>query len=1125
MSQKIRLPLGIFLAFALLAAGVWLLQRPAALSPENQLSREANADRLGLTGMDRERYLAEPLGGEDEDGLLQSVGDYYATRLTYPTFQFDQRWLLEAAEQDALVQRGVPAGEVIYNAAESGSPLTLDPGQFTSLGPQPLQSDGCLNCFNYGHVAGRTNVIATDPISTNVAYIGSDGGGVWKTTNCCSASTTWAPTMDDPLISTIAIGDIIIDPDDHNTIYAGTGDLRYGSFSFGSAGLLKSTDAGATWEVLGMDEFGPPRPQDPGLFPQYQAIGKVQVDPNDSENVIVSTKTGVFFSYNGGTDWDGPCYTNSFSTQRQDTTGLLVRDIGSSTVLYAAVGVRGFGSTVQPDLSNTGANAVYSTTVPASGCPASWNLLNNGWPAGTGDGDPSNDQVGRIDLAMAPSNPLVIYAQIGSNANSGATLGVYRTIDGGATWTQRATTADFTGCGGGVGQTWYNAGMTVDPNNPDNVLLSMIDIFRSVNGADTFVNLGCGYAGGEDIHVDHHSRAFVAGSSTIALIGSDGGIYVSTNINAANPDDVDFTQMNDSLSTIEFYSGDITANFATSASPGINAGAQDNGSSVYVWSGDPGPAMWQLRKGGDGMFARIEPALGLRWYQESQNGNLAVSQTGAYGGQINATGGWTGDRLSFVFPYEIYKYCDVGPCTHMIAGTYRVWETIQGAIPASSWYATGTTAEDLTKGTLGDRSFINQLAYAPSDQTIAIVGTNDGNVQYGYNLGTGVANQAEWVNVTDGNADLPNRPILDVAIDPNNPWVGYAAVGGFNQNTPTTPGHVFQVTCNTNCAAFTWEDKTGNLPNIPADTIIANPRFPQQVFVGTDWGLYFTDNINVAVPTWYRFQEGLPNVMIWDMAVDRGDTTLALFTRSRGAYAWPLPDAPIIPVDYAVGLGPNSSIDAQEGTTVVHNFILQNNGQENDSYDLDVTGNSWPTTLLTSSPIAVSAGLTATIQVEVDVPNGAAGESDSFTLTATSVQSPTVEASVLGTTTAIIEPGVAASSGDTAQDGYEGDVITYTVTVTNTGNYTDSFAVTLGAHVYTTTLSTATVSNLGPGDSATVEVYVTVGAAASDSVQVTFTSDLDDSLTASVTLTTTRLEPPVTDFFIYMPAVVYNESD
>src|SRR5207237_1343499 len=100
---------------------------------------------------------------------------------------------------------------------------------------------------------GRVNAGAVDPITTVngtiVAYLGSVGGGVWKTTNCCSNTTTWSAVTDDPLISTTAVDSVTIDPRDHNTVYAGTVDLNFGSFSMGSQGILKSTDAGATWTV------------------------------------------------------------------------------------------------------------------------------------------------------------------------------------------------------------------------------------------------------------------------------------------------------------------------------------------------------------------------------------------------------------------------------------------------------------------------------------------------------------------------------------------------------------------------------------------------------------------------------------------------------------------------------------------------------------------------------------------------------------------------------------------------------------------------------------------------------------------------------------------------------------
>jgi hypothetical protein len=261
----------------------------------------------------------------------------------------------------------------------------------------------------------------------------------------------------------------------------------------------------------------------------------------------------------------------------------------------------------------------------------------------------------------------------------------------------------------------------------------------------------------------------------------------------------------------------------------------------------------------------------------------------------------TSDRQSFVEPFDVFNGNPGGTgnaecgnrCNHLIVGTYRVWESANTDAKARiTWNArTG----DVTKGTLGNRSFINQLHYAPADQTLAIVGTNDGNVD----LLRGLGGTTTTMDVTGGNAVLPNRPILDVAIDPTsvnttaNPLIGYAAVGGFNANTPSTPGHVFRVSCTVNCTSFTWADKTGNLPDVPVDSIVANPKFPQQVFVGTDFGLYFTNDITAASPTWQRFANGLPNAMVWSLQIDRGNTTLSVWTRSRGAYVWALPSQPL----------------------------------------------------------------------------------------------------------------------------------------------------------------------------------------------------------------------------------------
>ena len=869
---------------------------------------------------------------EAEHGRPPVDGDYWAIRVGYggdpQHLRFEPTWLLDAAKQDKKVASAVPAGRKTYQRSADKA-LALDPNAFTLLGPMPLRGEG----FGANSAAGRTNVIVSDPDNPAVAWLGSDGGGVWKTTNCCTAATTWTVKTDFPAIASMAIGDITMDPSDHNVLYAGTGDLRYGSFSFGAAGVLKSTDKGETWSLLGADVFNPFYGPSAGGFPQYQAIGKVVVDPNQSNNVIVGTKTGVYFSYDAGSNWTGPCYTNNFAMgptmQRQDTTGLLAVNRSGTTYLYAGIGTRGLPTPVQPDLVNNGANGVYRANMPASGCPAvaDWTLLSSGFPAGTGNGAPNTSR-GRLELAVAPSDPMTLYAMF-TNVSTRGILGIYKTTNGGDAWAP-------TGAPGNPGsQMWYDAGLTVSPTDPNVLFVSTVDLFRSSDGGANYVNLTDAYGGGP-VHPDNHARAIVGGNANKVLNGNDGGIYYVDNaLTATGSGNANWIPLNDTLPTIEVYHGDITANFATSSNAGVNAGFQDNGSATAVFSGAPGPQAWNSTYGGDGIVSRIEPVLGQRWYYSSQNGDVVVSTNGPNGYDANASGGWGGDVLSFIFPFDIYRYgalnaagsgcTSANGCTHLIAGSNRVWETTTGGVNGSGWAA---KTANLTKNNLilgGDnRSFINNLHYAISDPTVAIVATNDGNVQYVFGLGG--AGAATPVNVTGSNTVLPNRPMLDAATDPLNPLVGYAAVGGFTQNTPATPGHVLQVTCTAQCAAFNWVDKSGNLPDIPANAVIANPNIPKQVFVGMDWGLYYTNDITAATPVWQRF-EGLPHVMVWSFSIDRGFTTLAAFTRSRGAWAWPLPVSQGgTGADLAVTITP--PVSAGPGLQLNYTITLTNNGPD-----------------------------------------------------------------------------------------------------------------------------------------------------------------------------------------------------
>jgi len=923
----------------------------------------------GISRLNAQAQFSE--GEAETDGArLLELESYWHYRLTLPTGKFNPGWVRKAANDDKKIPRGVPKGKkrghnglsAVTTATRTIGTLSLNDTAFTALGPMPERMTGCTGCYNYTTTQGRVNNIAIDPTTTTngsiVAYAATVGGGVWKTTNCCSASTTWTVVTDDPLISTTSIDSVTIDPNDHNTIYAGTGDLNFGSFSMGSQGILKSIDAGATWTVLAPDVFGPALPEPAGEFPQYQAVGKVRVDPNNSNNVVAGTKTGLYLSYDGGANWTGPCLTNAFNSMRQDITALELSNMGSGvTRILAAVGVRGFATTVQYNLNQNGANGIYTANMPASGCPSFTSIAGNGngfryqstatsaYPAnanmnaGSGTAyvnSSTGNQLGRIDMAVAPTNVNVIYAQVGSitaNNNSGCgntagcQLGVWVTTNGGTSWSFMGGSTGFSlkRCGGGAQagtgdypQNWYDQAVAVDPNNADRVFISTFDVWFATRTGSAFNNVTCGYSysgSAGPVHTDQHALAFVPGSSSILVLGNDGGMHGSTNANtASSSQDPTWFNMDTGLNTIEFYSGDISGNFDTAASPQASGGAQDNGPSSATFSGSPtGPVQWQMGLGGDGFYSRIDPVgtgTSLRFWQGNNSGGVSrcISNCTASGATwTSKKGGWGSDTQSFILPFDLFRGgipggtdCPAagasGGCGRLLAGTTRVWETITGnsanAGGTVTWYVTNNpSTQNLTKQTLGNRSFINQVKYAPKTHTVAIVGTNDGNVQIGFNLGTGTASQATWVNVTGSNAVLPNRPVLGIALDPTTTTspIGYAAVGGFDANTPSTPGHLFRVDCTANCASFTWTDKSGNLPDIPVDSVIANPNIPAQVFAGTDFGLYYTDDITANPPVWQRFTAGLPAVMIWDMQIDRGSTTLSLWTRGRGAFVWPLP--------------------------------------------------------------------------------------------------------------------------------------------------------------------------------------------------------------------------------------------
>ncbi|HYP20057.1 MAG TPA: hypothetical protein VEY08_08275, partial [Chloroflexia bacterium] len=667
-TRRIVLVLGLLLGVVMTAA----LLRLQADRKGNNVSSTGQGNTTAANGLigEARSIIAPGQDPEDESEILRSREEYFRTRYGLPEQQIDNNWLVAAEKQVARMQSGIPAGKISYDRSQADSPLALDPGQLISLGPRPGQSDPCASCFKYGLVSGRINSIAIHPTITSTVYLGVSNGGVWKTTTCCTLNTQWYPTTDDPSIGTQTIDEVTLDPNNPNIVYAATGDFRATGAARGSNGILKSTDAGASWTVLGQSVFppfrnGPFGPGQPiGGSSQYQAVSAIKVDPNNSNTLIAGTKYGFYMSYDAGTNWTGPCFTNPYTQTitisggqhevRQDNTEILVRKVNTTTTfIYYAIG-GAFNNLVGG--GTNGANGIYTATLTptTTGCPSPWTLItrgDNGWPAGTGDGQPgapisTTNKPGRIDVAIAPriTNPITLttlYAAAATSA-SGPTppgpsnlLGIYRSTDDGLTWSLRATTDSFKDCNGGPGiqgQANYDQTIEVDPRNHNILYYGEVDVFKSIDGGLTWFDTGCVYTGGTWIHPDQHDFRYMpnasGNSSALMLYANDGGIWFTNQANSALQIRPNIISLNKSLNTMEFYNGQTTGNFATSAEPGANGGTQDNGSFVNIWEGGQaslGPEQWDLRLGGDGFFAAIEPVNNQIWYQTNNRSQMVRS--------------------------------------------------------------------------------------------------------------------------------------------------------------------------------------------------------------------------------------------------------------------------------------------------------------------------------------------------------------------------------------------------------------------------------------------------------------------------------------------------------------------
>lgn len=674
-------------------------------------------------------------------------------------------------------------------------PQTVTGSTWENIGPRPIEGGPTTPP---SPVSGRVADVAVDPSDVNHWLIGAAQGGIWETFD---GGSTWSPRTDDQ--PTLAMGAIAFAPSNPNIVYAGTGEAVFSGDAYGGAGVLKSTDRGGSWQLLASSTFS------------KMAFSDIKVDPANPNVLLAAVarsgvggfagQPGVYKSTNGGVSW--------LQKLQGVATDLEVNPFNFN-IQYAAIG----------EIFGSAQNGLYRSFNGGE----TWNVINGPW---TGRGP------GRIELAISPANPEVLYVSIqdafDAQGGNGTLIGVWRTSNASSMvpdWTELPLN-NLSG-----DQWWYDHDMIVDPSNPNTVYLGGIILWR-LDGVN-WISVNGG------IHVDQQSLAWAANR---LISGNDGGVWSTTD--AGNT----WANHNAELSITQFYLGSLhpaNPNFAI-------GGSQDNGTSR--WNGVPA---WEFIFGGDGAACAISAnnpnnhwAISFQW--------LEILRT-TDGGQSfqSATSGIQKTGVPFIAEFEKCPNND----NLFIAGTNNLWRTtnfFQSGGP--TWTSNGP---DMSGS-------IVAMAFAPSDPSFNTYSyaTTVGEIRLTTDGG------ATWRDIDAGNS-VPDRFITDLAFDPTNSNILYLTLSGFDEGTPTQPGHIFKTT-NSLAASPTWSNISTPV-NLPHNAVVVDPSSPNNIFVATDLGVW---NSTDGGSNWVVVGTGFPSVALYDLQINAFTGRLIAFTHGRGAFA------------------------------------------------------------------------------------------------------------------------------------------------------------------------------------------------------------------------------------------------
>ncbi len=678
-------------------------------------------------------------------------------------------------------------------------------------------------------MSGRIGDIRAVESNPDIIYVGAATGGLWKSVN---GGLNFEPIFDDQPVA--AIGAIAIYQASPDIVWVGTGEGNTrNSVSVGN-GIYKSMDGGRTWTHLGLDKT--------------ERIHRIYLDPNNPDIAYVAAmgtlwgenpERGVYKTVDGGATWQKILYVD-------ERTGVADMEMDPTNPNKLIVAMWDYRRWPWFFRSGGPGSGLYMTVDGGR----NWKKLT------PEDGIPEGD-LGRTGLAIAPSDPNIVYALIEAKENA-----LYKSTDGGYTWRKTANE-------GNVGnRPFYYADIRVDPKDPNRVYSLHSTVTVSNDGGDSFETLA-----GWIIHPDHHAMWINPNDPNHIIDGNDGGVYISRDRGAT-------WRFVTNLPLAQFYH--INVDMETPYN--VLGGLQDNGSwrgPAYVWeNGGIRNLHWDEVGFGDGFATLAIPGDPHSGYAMSQGGNLSRWNN------------WTGERKSIrpVHPDDVFLRFNwnagiaIDPFdgntvyygsqfVHKSTDRGDTWEIISPDLTTNNpeWQKQDESG-GLTYDVTGAENFTTIMTIAPSaiERGVIWVGTDDGRVHVTQDGG------ATWESIEERARGVPDNTWVP-HIEPSkfDPAVAYVVFDN-HRRADWTP-YVFKVTnYGRNWESIATDDLWGYALAIEQD-----PVKEDLLFLGTEFGLYFSQN---GGEQWYKWAHGFPTVSAMALVVHPREHDLVIGTHGRAVY-------------------------------------------------------------------------------------------------------------------------------------------------------------------------------------------------------------------------------------------------